>query len=264
MKRRSHISVALLLFILAAFLGGEALAQEERVSAPRPVMEDYDGPAVTLSGRVIYPDYTPGQRITVTVKNSPSASIRDTQFARINLSGPGDYSIRVPQNLKDVYIIATVLKEGGMGFGENDYKWGIYSDSPMAVESSDIGDLDIIISRGYLMPTYQGPTVNISGKIDFPGFREGWKLLMTLRSSNYIGPPDIAAVDISGPGDYSVKVPPDIGNIYIRVVAFDPAKSDLRENIMGLGLYVNNPVRVAGSDIEGIDITINDANPPRF
>lgn len=262
-KKITCVITFLMLLSLSALLAGGSLAQGVgAASEPALLMDTYEGPTVNLSGRVIYPDFKEGQQITITVKNSPGISIAEGRIAVATLSEPGDYSVRVPQNTKGIYIIATVLKPGSMGFGEDDYKWGIYSDTPLEVQDADIKDIDFIISRGILMSAYQGPALSVSGRVIFPDYKEGQRIFVTARSHEYIGPPDIAILQMTAPGEYSIKIPQNIGNVYIRALAVDPSKTVPRENLVGGGSYINNPVKVGDYDIEGVDLTIKDVERP--
>ncbi|MDO8489570.1 MAG: hypothetical protein Q7S42_05635 [Candidatus Omnitrophota bacterium] len=102
----------------------------------------------------------------------------------------------------------------------------------------------------------QGPTVTISGKITFPGYKEGQRIFIGAKSSSSEGPPDIAHAIIAQPGDYSLKVPQNIGNAYIRVAVLQPGEMIISSKSLRQKYDEGRPIEVGAFDISGLDIAI--------
>lgn len=107
-----------------------------------------------------------------------------------------------------------------------------------------------------LMDTYQGPTVTISGKLIFPAYKQGQQIKIVVKALPAKGKETtlIAVADLSQPGDYSLKVPSNFGEIYINMVVLEPVKQapDAYMPIARLGKFL----KVGSSDIKGVDIAI--------
>lgn len=106
-----------------------------------------------------------------------------------------------------------------------------------------------------LMSTYQGLTVTISGKIDFPGYKKGQYIKVNAKSFPGKGLADIAFVDIPQPGAYSLKVPQNIGDVYITAVILEPGEKNPSKDSLR-GKHKDNPLKIGQSDIKGVDIII--------
>jgi len=216
-------------------------------------MSTYKGPTVTISGRIDYPDYKGGEQIRVSAKSFPGEEPPD--IAYIVIPQPGEYSLKVPQNIGDVYIAAVVLKPGermpriGVSLGAQ------YSSNPLKVSSSDIKDVNMIIKKPILMSTYEGPTVSISGRIDYPDYKEGQQIRIAAKSFSGKGLPDIASADIPRPGEYSLKVPQDIGDVYVGAVILEPGQKDPTSDSLRQK-YDKNPIKVNTTDISEVNITL--------
>ncbi len=105
--------------------------------------------------------------------------------------------------------------------------------------------------------TYQGPTVTISGRIDFPGYKEGLlRIRISAKSFPGEGRADIAYVDIPRPGEYSLKVPQNIGNVYISALILELVETVPRKGVSLGTQYNGNPIKVNTEDISGVNITL--------
>jgi len=107
------------------------------------VMDTYQGPTVSISGKVIFPDYKEGQHIRILLKSFAYA--RGADIANIAMPGPGDYSAKVPQNFGDIYISATVLQPGEEFPSSNNLDIEYNQGEPVKVGTSDIPDIDIAL-----------------------------------------------------------------------------------------------------------------------
>jgi len=107
-----------------------------------------------------------------------------------------------------------------------------------------------------LMDTYQGSTVIISGRIIFPAYKKGQQIRIIASALSTEGkPPTLIAVRLlSQPGDYSLKMPQNIGDVGLRAVAFSPEKK-IPPELSLLGIP-DSPLEVGFTDIKGVDITI--------
>lgn len=106
------------------------------------------------------------------------------------------------------------------------------------------------------MDKYRGPTVTLSGRAICPDHESS--AITIFASRRYRGPADIILAEIPTPGEYSVKIPKDLGDIHIRAVSLVPgAKSNISRGIIGFsGRYKNNPLKISSVDIKGVDLVI--------
>lgn len=120
---------------------------------PRVMMSAYKGPAVTISGSIIFKDYKKGFiSIEVLAKELKRGRRLPDQFiiALERIQEPGFYKIRVPKKIGKVYIIAMNLDiediskmpaPGSVPLGR-----GEYVKDPLQVGSQDINGADIEIN----------------------------------------------------------------------------------------------------------------------
>ncbi len=234
--------ISLVLLVLPVFISSYSLAQENA--------EDSN---VTISGRVYCRNYASGQKIKVFARASLGRDVPDIASAEIN--GPGDYSLKVPRDAGDVYILAAVILAKGKSLSRGGATLGMY-DEAIKVGKSDITGIDITIAdyKPVTMATYKGPTVNIYGRVVYPDFKEGQQIIISAKSSSRSGPPDVAVLNLSEPGDYSLKVPQNAGNVYIQAVVFRPEEGTFSRNKAVLR-YRGNPLTIEDRNISGVDLS---------
>lgn len=109
---------------------------------PKPIlMDSYNGPTVTITGRVIFDNYKEG-KISVFARSEGYRGTPDISVMKI--ATPGIYALKVPKNFdKKIEIMAVNIKEGMPPSPDNPK--GRYSNNPIKIGSSDIKNVDIII-----------------------------------------------------------------------------------------------------------------------
>ncbi|MFA5356845.1 MAG: hypothetical protein WC301_05525 [Candidatus Omnitrophota bacterium] len=246
MRRNLVLAFFVCAFLVSLSVFAECLAQgDDPGSAVGNV-------TVNISGEVICPDCRGSDEITVNAKASPGPAY--LPIASVNIAGPGEYILRVSPNTGPVYLSAT--GNSSMGFTSSSLRMGAYLMNPLIVGSSDINDINMIVNEfppSAAMSTYQGPTVNISGRLVYPGFEEGQKINIIARTA----PRDklgklVNSLLVSGPGEYSLKVPRGSGDIYIFAMVSYPGR-----DLPPLMLEYNQggAIRAENTDIAGVDIT---------
>ena len=132
-----------------------------------------------------------------------------------------------------------------------------------AEEQSDASAVQFQYERQSRMEDYQGPTLTISGKVVFPGHKQGQLIRIIVFT-----PPTktkestlVAIKDLSQPGDYSVEVPRSLGNAYLTVVPLEPAEEGPigYRPIRGLGRS-SKLIKGGHSDIKGVNVTIGEGD----
>lgn len=100
-------------------------------------------------------------------------------------------------------------------------------------------------------------TVTISGEVIFKDYRRrpiavaAW----SREPGDPPGPPNISATEITKPGKYTLEVPANIGEIYLKALNMSMTGRPMVDT--PTGKYEGNPLKVGSSDITGIDITIS-------
>lgn len=237
MKKAVMYLIAIcIIFSLAAFCAEYLLAQGEGVR---------QGSTVTISGKVDFPGYKPGQRIRINIRRKPARGAAD--IASVDIPGPGMYSLAVPRNTGNVYITAIAFDPESKAIAPGQ----TYAMNPLKVGQSNIEGVDILISAPIPTPKKpQRPYVIVSGKVDFPGYKTGQRIRINAKSKPGRGPTDIAQADLTGPGTYSLEVPRNAGSVYIGAVVFERGNTTPVTGVGFVGIKIKN------SDISGVDIKI--------
>ncbi len=108
----------------------------------------------------------------------------------------------------------------------------------------------------------QRPMVTISGEVSFDDYKEGSILviisdekthLKKLRQTDIFSFQDKTIVVLNEPGPFTLKVPADIGRVYIEAVNLDitPPTETIYSDVIYTA-YSKNPIEVNADDIEGI------------
>ncbi len=223
-----------------------------------PLMANYRGPTVTISGNVGFEGFEEGIIVV---------SVRDYEYkdiAAVFLSNPGDFSLKVPLNIGNIFIEALNIQKQNLGRNlPEQVPHGFYPHNPLLIGTSDVKGINIIISTQLppeLMSTYKGSAVKISGRVEFKDYKSGL-ILITARSEDKYKrdlPPDITTAKLTSPGKYELTVPIDIGKIYIEAVNIK--KSDIYRRPppeSPYGTSSKNPIEVKTKDFTNINITIN-------
>jgi len=113
-----------------------------------PIMKDYKGPTVKLSGKIVKEDYREGIiRIMVKTESNLHKLGVPSDIVHKNLSGIGNYAIEVPKGIGAVYLFAVYIPSSDPAARSNipGAIKGEYSGNPLNVGSSDIDNVDIYI-----------------------------------------------------------------------------------------------------------------------
>ncbi len=108
-----------------------------------------------------------------------------------------------------------------------------------------------------IMDNYQGETITISGEVFGQDYeiKDGGEILIVAKTRLERESPAVARTRILQPGEYSMKVPKDIGEVYIFAFRFKFLQQEVIPET-AISIYWDNPVRVGSSDIKGIDILL--------
>jgi hypothetical protein len=220
------------------------------------LMDTYQGPTVTVSGRIIFPGYRQGQLIHIVVAPLPSGDVAlASPLVTLYLEEPGEYSLSLPRNAGNVKFRASVFEAGMYG---SVAKGGLAE--PLKVGDRDLDGVDITIlpkgGQSLLMRSYQGPTVRVSGRVIYPGYREGQQVRIVARSFPEEAPADIEILDLSRPGEFSLQVPRYMGELYLGAVVLQPGETRPGPDNLRKLYNQGRPVKVNASDIQGVDIML--------
>lgn len=209
-------------------------------------------PDVTISGEIIYDEFKKGSiELYWTTKLKLGMP---WQEGLTYLSGPGHYKLKIPKDYNNIHICAR-------NKGSLHESFAYFISDPIKVGKDDILHYDIILKTNkLLMDDYQGETIKLSGKILSAQYKNG-KIVVCIYSPEHFKkirlPPDIARVSLGKPGDFSVKVPLDIGKVCIIAINIPEGVSSGNSPLCPRAAYISNPVIVKDKDINGINITIN-------
>jgi len=210
---------------------------------------------VTISGEIIFEDY---EKDPIIVSAASEGHMGPPDIASVEIPKPGKYALKVPANAGNINLstMNKRLKDRPMP----DTPVGEYEENPLKVGSSDIGGVDIRITKEFQpkVKTYEGSTITISGEVMVEGYERGGRIIVAAWSGDYEGPPPIAGKELPGPGKYALKVPANAGSI--RVTAMYVPAWDVKKPGSGkpsAGAYEKNPLKVGSSNIGGINIVIS-------
>jgi len=232
-------------------------------------MDSYHGPVVTISGRVDANEkqsevIKKGFIIFARVEPHPNSLI----VATVPIFEPGEYFLKVPANFGKVYVLGVRLgvRQSTTPTGTPPTLTCSYKGNPINIGSADIKGIDLSVvpekeKEKVYMDTYKGPTVTISGKISAKDYKKTAKveILIGARTKLGRGSVTVAKTVISEPGEYSLTIPKDYGNVYIGAVQQESGQIMSRPGTVR-GTYKSNPVNVGSSDIKGLNIEISSSN----
>ena len=130
-----------------------------------------------------------------------------------------------------------------------------------------IAPINILIAQKppMMMDDYKGPIVTISGKVfgglDYEKIEEGSIVILAKIVSEGESIREaltVAGTRISEPGEYSIVLPKDFGNIHIVAIQL---KGETPQMLRGT--YQANPIKIGSSDIQGVDITLRKVSQER-
>ncbi len=232
------------------------------------IFASYNTPsqAITILGTVNFEEYKKGKILILARKKSKKRELPDV--ASTWISQPGKFTLKVPKNIGSLYIDAVNVDESW----EEKFPlsltaiYGSYQTNPIHVGSFDINNIDITLKelRKPLMDVYKGPTVEISGTVRFREYSKGLILILARTYPFVKGLPDVAISELSSPGKFTLKVPKNIGSLYIDAVNVDESwnRNSPMLNSTPTGSYLEDPIKITSSNISGIDITIQEITPP--
>ncbi len=236
-----------------------------------PLMPHYQYRAfpIKISEKVMFDNYKTGTILVMAKSKEAFLNRTRPDIAITYLSSPGDYILEIPNGADNVYLEAVNVQDilQGPEFSFN-APYGVYADNPLHISSSNIKDVDIVLnekrlgSMDILMSTYKGPTVTVSGKVDFEFWFENpkgtiWIVVRSEKAYKENTYPDIAIEVISKPGKYTLKLPNNIGNVYIEAIAMKKGEMFLKPIIDSpVGTYIKNPVNIGSKDIKDVNISL--------
>ncbi len=184
------------------------------------------------------------------------------RYLNVNKRLPRELSELVPDYIKKVPADPFAPEDSPYIYKVEGATWMIYSYGPDRKDDKGAIEFDInkgILSQGDIIGApgreIMFTSVTISGKVDFPSYKEGQRIRIMAQSSPGAKLPDIAFVDISQPGEYSLKVPQNVGDIYIAAVVLEPGETTPHKDSLKQ-IYDKNPIGVKTEDISGADITL--------
>lgn len=225
-------------------------------------------PIVTISGVVVFNEYEEGL-ILVIASDEKTYLSNSRQRKIFSLDGkvivaldkPGSFSLRVPAKSGKIYLEAVNINRRSPIYAS-------YSKNPLQVETGDIRGIVLELPAVISLKEKDAktPTVTISGNIIFKNYKTG-VIFIEARSKDSIktnAPADIATAMIPAPGYYEVKVPKDIGEIYLTAINFAQRFITKPTPDTPGGYYSKNPIKVKSKDIKNINIEITSTPQSQF
>ncbi|MDD5109023.1 MAG: hypothetical protein PHC29_05905 [Candidatus Omnitrophica bacterium] len=215
---------------------------------------------VNVCGKIIYPSFKNGW-LLITVQRVIGGQEEKEPIIKYTISQPGAYCLAVPKgtgkvNLK-VFNLTNETFIPGSETERNDLApFSPYLDNPLIIADEDITDADIEfleIPSVPVMSRYKGETITISGEVSMPDYKEG-RVVVTVNNTGF-GYPNVASVILDKPGNYSLKVAKNQGDIYIGAFNLLPGESQPGFN-SPKGEYSANPLGAKEEDITDININI--------
>lgn len=208
---------------------------------------------VTVSGQIIYNEFEKGD---IEVYWTPSLNNGPPKIGELlYLQKPGFYMFKLPKNYGNIYLCAR-------NRGDVHESFAYFISEPIRIGSKDISRYNLILKTNKLLINdYKGETVNISGRVICSYFRDGTIDVCVYRPDYFRKvrlPPDIAKVTLPRPGDFTIKVPKDIGEICLLAINIPQGERNGNSPLCLRGSYANNPLVIKETDISGIEIIIND------
>lgn len=225
--------------------------------------------SIKISGRIIFNEYKNGVILVMAKSQNLFMKRSPPDIGFTLLSSPGEYTLEVPKNIGEIYLESVNTQDIFQGPSSSfDVPYGAYINNPLKISSSNIKNVDITINkeiptpRNTFMSSYRGPTVTVSGKIDFEFWFENPKGLIYIiarsedayKKNSY---PDIEIKAISTVGEYTIKLPKNIGKIYIETVAMKEGDVHLKPVIDSpVGTYIHNPINIGSQDVKDVNISL--------
>lgn len=234
-----------------------------------PVMLQYDGPTVNISGEVTFEGYKRGIILVMARRSLQiNSGVPDINYTM--LLKPGKYTLAVPKEAGKIYIDAVNLTDERDNLRTtNRVSHGYYEGNPIRVGASDVNNVNIALNpiQNLAMDSYTGHTVKLSGNVMYDEY-EGGIIVVSAKSKQSFEralPPDIAIIEMPSPGKYTLYVPAKIGEVYIDAVNIS-GKED-RLNLMPTpsvphGRFRDNPVIIGTYNLDNIDIVLSKKSFP--
>jgi hypothetical protein len=209
---------------------------------------DNEASQVRISGEIIYDDFSQGEIEVFWAEKLTKGKplVKDLKV----LPGPGSYSLAVPKDQGEIYILAR-------NRGELRTSYAYFISDPLQITDKDIPDFKIFLKKNQLfMERYSGPVVEISGTLDFPRYVSGKLEVGAYRPETYSKvrlPPDLAKVELSGPGSYRIKVPFGWGKVAVVAVYIPEGERSGNSPLSQHKLYKNGALVVGSNNIENIN-----------
>ncbi|MFA6357367.1 MAG: hypothetical protein WCY09_01675 [Candidatus Omnitrophota bacterium] len=204
------------------------------IMSPANKMTDYQGETASIKGKIIFAGYKGGPIIINATSNK--GGLPDVNS--VTLSAPGEYDLKVPVNTGTIYITAVNGDENTRGSQKAIGSYG----KPLVVGSAGIEGVDIKLYEDISSGINNYSTVTISGRVIFDNYASG--TIFIGAGQVEFERPNLNVMEVSAPGEYTLKVPKNIGPVYVTATTGDT-----------IAAYKNNPILVGDTDLSGVDIT---------
>jgi hypothetical protein len=113
----------------------------------KPLMDDYRGKTIRLSGKISFVQYKNGKMVICIYSPEYLKKIRlPPDIARTSLDKPGSFSVKVPIGIGKVCVVAVNIPEGASSGNSPLCPRADYISNPVIVEDKDISGIDIVIN----------------------------------------------------------------------------------------------------------------------
>lgn len=113
----------------------------------KPLMGDYQGKTIQLSGKISYIQYKNGKIVVCIYSPEHLKKIRlPPDIARVSLDKPGSFSVKVPLNIGEVCVVVVNIPVGVSSGNSLLCPRGAYSSNPVIVKDKDINGINIMIN----------------------------------------------------------------------------------------------------------------------
>ena len=215
---------------------------------------------VKVCGKIIYPGFKDGW-LLITVQRIIGGKEEKEPIIKHTISSPGAYCLEAPKgtgkvNLKVFNLTNETFIPGSETERNNLAPFSPYLDNPLMIADEDITNADIEFSEIPSVPVmnrYKGETITVFGEVSMPDYKEG-RIVVTVNNTGF-GHPNVASASLDQPGNYSLKVPKNQGDIYIGAFNLLPGESQPGFD-SPKGEYSANPLQAKEEDITDINIKI--------
>ncbi len=210
-------------------------------------------------GDIFYDDYNGGDIVIFWRKDLKRGKPVDRNNPYIVNGLPAKYKIYVPRSVGSFYVSARCIPPNST---TKKYSTAYFVSDLITIGPKNDGvHIDVhLTTRKMLMDSYAGAKVKISGRIIYENYKKGQIGIAVESPENHKKvylPPDIARKFYRLPGVYSIEIPINAGEVYVKALNY-PDHKEIAGDTPGViySSYEYNPIKVESSNIENIDITL--------